>query len=98
MKPDDARGVYARAMSIRHPQRVRRFLRLRDGDACWLCGRHVVDGLGPQDPERASIDHVVPVSDGGSDMDHNLRLAHASCNERRCPGEARPGRRRPSAP
>jgi hypothetical protein len=37
---------------------------------CWLCLR----------PNASEIDHVIPVSQGGSDEYVNLRLAHKSCN------------------
>jgi len=37
---------------------------------CWLCGK----------PNAAEIDHVIPVSQGGSDAMENLRLAHKECN------------------
>jgi hypothetical protein len=40
---------------------------------CWLCLK----------PNASEIDHVIPVSQGGSDEYVNLRLAHKSCNVRR---------------
>lgn len=29
------------------------------------------------------VDHIVPVARGGSDVRHNLRLVHGSCNRAR---------------
>jgi 5-methylcytosine-specific restriction endonuclease McrA len=34
----------------------------------------------------ATFDHLIPVSDGGTDAPVNLRLAHLSCNSRRGAG------------
>lgn len=53
----------------------------RDGWDCWLC-HHKVDPyeLGPH---RATADHVIPRSWGGSNRLTNLLLAHGSCNEYR---------------
>lgn len=33
------------------------------------------------DKQRATIDHIVPRSKGGSDAPENLQLAHARCNK-----------------
>lgn len=40
------------------------------GSICWLCGQ----------PNAAQIDHVIPLSQGGSNDFSNLRLAHDECN------------------
>ena len=45
------------------------------GTTCWLCHQPIVG--------RVSIDHVTPVSQGGSDDITNLRPAHLKCNVRR---------------
>lgn len=29
---------------------------------------------------RASVDHIVPINQGGGETDENLRLTHQSCN------------------
>ncbi len=52
-------------------------LRRRDGLRCWLCHSrfHKLDPI--------TLDHAIPKSRGGSDSLHNLRLAHASCNNSR---------------
>lgn len=59
-------------------------LRMRDGDNCWLCGQPMRfssgDGL---DPEFATLDHVVPKSQGGTRALSNLKLAHGRCNRSR---------------
>jgi 5-methylcytosine-specific restriction endonuclease McrA len=60
----------------------------RDGWACQLCGVKVKYGgrydtpfNGP--PWCGSIDHILPVSRGGSHHESNLRVACKSCNSSR---------------
>ena len=61
---------------------TRRAIYERDGWVCQIC-------LGPVSPdatahaERASLDHIVPQSRGGSHDPSNLRMAHVGCNARR---------------
>ena len=61
---------------------TRRAIYERDGWTCQLCD-------GPVDPDaaehaqRASLDHIVPQSRGGSHDPSNLRMAHVGCNARR---------------
>lgn len=51
----------------------------RDGWRCHICGRKV-------SVKDASIDHLVPISRGGSDTADNVSLAHVNCNKRRGAG------------
>jgi 5-methylcytosine-specific restriction endonuclease McrA len=53
---------------------------------CHLCGRYVPPG------ER-SIDHIIPLSEGGPDTPANLMLAHVACNVRRKSTELHQSRR-----
>jgi 5-methylcytosine-specific restriction endonuclease McrA len=68
------------------------YRRLRDewllngdhGWVCHLCGRHVPMDVPPRSPEAPTVDHLVPRSKGGAEMDTSLwRLAHFACNARR---------------
>jgi hypothetical protein len=45
----------------------------RDGSRCHLCGKKCK-------PEDIHLDHVIPLSQGGSHELTNLRVAHAFCN------------------
>ena len=54
----------------------------RDGPLCWIC-RAPMNLTTPNTPASPTIDHVIPVSAGGDDTDHNSRLAHRSCNAAR---------------
>jgi hypothetical protein len=47
-------------------QRLRKQVFATYGDVCWLCGGGEAD----------TIDHLIPLSDGGSDELDNLRPAH----------------------
>lgn len=50
-------------------------------NTCALCGRPVDFSLKYPDPMSATIDHIVPISLGGSPIDlENLQLAHSACN------------------
>lgn len=56
-------------------QEIVDILRKRDGFACYLCPEPYTEELGP------TIDHVKPLSKGGTwDLD-NLKLAHRKCNQ-----------------
>ena len=43
---------------------------------CWVCGQHV-------EPVDASLEHMQPLSQGGSSHLDNLAISHARCNQRR---------------
>lgn len=55
----------------------------RDGWTCHLCRAAVPPGAAYPDPESGSIDHIVPVSDGGLHTLENVALAHLRCNVQR---------------
>lgn len=52
----------------------------RDGWRCQLCGRAVSKTAKWPDRRSASIDHIIPLSQGGSDLKANVQLAHFGCN------------------
>ena len=43
---------------------------------CWLCGEHVA-------PADATLEHINPLSEGGSSHLDNLAISHAACNNGR---------------
>jgi 5-methylcytosine-specific restriction endonuclease McrA len=58
----------------------------RDGAACWICGLALLltwDGRGPMPGNYATLDHVIPRSQGGGNAVGNLRLACRLCNLQR---------------
>lgn len=52
----------------------------RDGWVCQLCREPVDSSLDYPDPWSASVDHVVPLSEGGDDVRSNVQIAHLRCN------------------
>lgn len=53
----------------------------RDRYRCGICGERVDMTLKHPDPGFPSIDHIVPLAKGGSDIDPaNLQLSHLRCN------------------
>ena len=61
---------------------TRRAIYERDGWVCQLCG-DPIDFDASAHADRASLDHIVPQSRGGSHDPSNLRMAHVGCNARR---------------
>ena len=59
---------------------VHRELLARDGNRCGICSQRIDMRREWPHPRSASVDHLVPVSVGGSDELANLRLVHLSCN------------------
>jgi len=55
----------------------------RDNWICQICGKKVNPKLKYPDPMSASIDHIVPLSLGGTHERKNLQLAHWICNVRK---------------
>lgn len=55
----------------------------RDGWRCGICGMPVSPQVKYPDPLQATLDHIIPVSHGGSNDPENLRLAHMGCNRSR---------------
>lgn len=57
---------------------------------CWLCGEaidYTLKGVTAQrSPEGFTLDHVVPVSLGGTNSRENSRAAHRRCNSARGAG------------
>ena len=59
---------------------VHRELLARDGNRCGICSQRIDMRREWPHPRSASVDHLIPVSVGGSDELANLRLVHLSCN------------------
>lgn len=43
---------------------------------CWVCGEHVTH-------EDATLEHIQPLSEGGSSHQDNLAISHDRCNHQR---------------
>lgn len=55
----------------------------RDGWTCHICGKKIPDRPSGLRDEDASIDHLIPLTSGGSHTRANVALAHRICNSRR---------------
>lgn len=55
----------------------------RDRRYCGLCHHRVAMTKAVPHPKAPTIDHIVPLADGGDDIKANVRLAHFLCNSRR---------------
>lgn len=62
-----------RARRIKKTSGVRAKLRKRDGDCCWYCG-------GLLESAESNIEHLINISDGGTNALANLVLTHTACN------------------
>lgn len=59
----------------------------RRPQTCTACGGEFFNGrLKSPHPMSATFDHLIPISDGGTDAPENLALAHRVCNTRRGAG------------
>ena len=52
----------------------------RDQSRCGLCGGRVHMVAKVPHPQAPTIDHIVPISEGGDDTRANVQLAHFRCN------------------
>ncbi|MGV9800495.1 HNH endonuclease [Mycobacterium sp. NPDC003449] len=52
----------------------------RDNWICHLCGMAVDPSLSHPDPMSASLDHITPLSDGGTHTEDNVACSHLRCN------------------
>lgn len=52
----------------------------RDGWKCGVCRRKVDRALAYPHPKSPSLDHVIPLADGGPHTYANCRIAHLRCN------------------
>lgn len=78
-------GSAGRPRKRRSPSQAARLIPLlakRDGWVCHLC-KEPIDRALKDGPRRATLDHLLPRSRGGTNAKGNLKLAHAECNETR---------------
>lgn len=55
----------------------------RDGWTCGICGEPIDPTIAYPSPLSKSIDHIIPVSKGGSHTRANVQAAHLACNSRK---------------
>lgn len=67
-------GAKPSTLSTGQRKAIRKKLLKRDGCSCWYCTEFFTEG------DFATIEHLVPQSEGGGHQMANLVLAHKSCN------------------
>ena len=55
----------------------------RDKWTCQLCGKRVNRKATAPHPHAPTLDHVIPLSEGGEHTETNAQLAHFRCNTRK---------------
>ncbi len=55
-------------------------VRARDGENCWRCDQSMRFGPPFNRGKAATVEHVFPLSKGGTWALDNLRLCHVGCN------------------
>ncbi|MEU8334803.1 HNH endonuclease [Micromonospora tulbaghiae] len=55
----------------------------RDGWRCGICKKRINKRLKYPHPKSGSLDHVIPLSEGGHHVRSNVRASHLDCNVRR---------------
>lgn len=85
--PDKAREYTARRRARKLSTTVESINRLevfeRDGWICGICGVAIDPQARWPESQFASVDHVVPLSKGGTHTLENLQAAHLGCNLRK---------------
>jgi hypothetical protein len=74
------RKLRSRTGDAAKPGYLRAFICNRDRWRCGICRKAVSRKLRHPEPMCASLDHIVPVSQGGTNDLWNLRLTHLRCN------------------
>lgn len=71
-------NIYSYMDKMNNNQKRNKKLRLIRlyGCCCWWCGTQLSE-------KQLTIDHILPKSRGGSNLDENLRLACFKCNNSR---------------
>ena len=65
---------------VQHKPYATNYVFERDGWVCQICGRKINRRLKYPNPHSGSIDHIVPLSKGGSDAPANVQATHLRCN------------------
>lgn len=77
----DAKRNRWRADIYRNGERiVRREIFQRDGWRCGICGGAVLRRAKWPHPKSPSLDHILPLSEGGAHTKQNVQCAHLECN------------------
>lgn len=76
----------ARKRGVAHEPYTLAEIAARDKYACGICRKRVLMNKAVPHAKAPTIDHLVPISDGGPDTPANVQLAHFICNSLRGAG------------
>jgi 5-methylcytosine-specific restriction endonuclease McrA len=83
----DARRIRrARERGVEREPYTMEYIAMRDQYRCGICGDKVAMSEPVPHPKAATIDHLIPISEGGPDTKANVQLAHFICNSYRGAG------------
>lgn len=81
---DKNRGYVRKRRARKHTTQIEsineKVVYLRDGWKCWICHKKVNKKLKRPNLMSASLDHIIPLSQGGTHTYANVQLAHLACN------------------
>lgn len=80
------RARRARKRGVAHEPYTLAEIATRDRFRCGLCGKRVAMKQAVPHPKAPTIDHIVPIADGGTDVRANVQLAHFECNWKKSDG------------
>lgn len=83
MKSRDANILHHRPYKINNSKQNRIYrnkIGERDNWICNICGIFVDKSLKYPNPMSASLDHIIPLSKGGTHDENNVHISHLKCN------------------
>ncbi len=82
--PEKRRTARRKRYALKHTTQIKSInedrIFMRDGWICQLCHKKVDKRLKHPHSMCASLDHIIPLSKGGSHIPTNVQLAHKRCN------------------
>ena len=82
--PEKIRERSCTRWALKHKSQVEsineKVVYLRDGWICQICHKRVYKKVKYPDSMSPSLDHIIPLSKGGSHIYANVQLAHFGCN------------------
>lgn len=86
--PDKVREQTHKRRALKYKTQIEpineKIVYLRDGWICQHCKKRVDKKFKHPNPMSASLDHIIPLSKGGTHTYDNVQLAHLGCNSSKC--------------
>lgn len=87
---EKSRGTSRKRRALKRTSQVEpineKIVYLRDGWICQICHKRVDKRFKYPHPMSASLDHIIPLSQGGPHLYRNVHLAHWGCNSHKHDG------------